>query len=64
MRIVPIKTGTIRCNKTVLTYGKGYGEEVSIPSIAWFVESENNKMLVDTGMWSTQRAQIDYWVAH
>lgn len=61
MRIVPIKTGTIRCNKTVLTYGKGYGEEVSIPSIAWFVESENNKMLVDTGMCSTQRAQTYHY---
>ena len=56
MRIIPIKTGTIYCNKTVLTYGKGYDEFVRIPSTAWLIEQGKFKILVDTGMCDTERA--------
>lgn len=56
MKITPIKTGTIHCNKTVLTYGKGFDTQIDIPSIAWLIEIRAQKMLIDTGMCDTDRA--------
>ena len=56
MKIVPIRTGTIYCNKTVLTYGKGFDVFLEIPVIAWYIEKGNTKILVDTGMCDTARA--------
>lgn len=56
MKIIPIKTGTIYCNKSVLTYGKGFNEYIEIPSIAWFIDFNGRKILVDTGMCDTERA--------
>ena len=56
MKIIPIKTGTIYCNKSVLTYGKGHDEFVCIPSIAWFIDQGEHKILIDTGMCDTDRA--------
>jgi len=57
MKIIPIRTGTIYCNKTVLTYGKGFDEFLNIPATAWYIEKENTKILIDTGMCDTSRAQ-------
>ena len=56
MKIIPVKTGSIFCNKTVLTYGKGFDQFIEIPSISWYVEDGNNRILIDTGMCSTERA--------
>ena len=56
MKIIPIKTGTIYCNQSVLTYGKGFDNFITIPSISWFVQKDGYKMLIDTGMCDTERA--------
>ena len=59
MRIIPIKTGTIYCNKGLTTtLGKDLDQWINIPSIAWYVEDKenNNKILVDTGMCCTEQA--------
>ena len=56
MKIIPIRTGTIYCNKTVLTYGKGFDVFLKIPVTAWYIEKGNTKILVDTGMCDTARA--------
>ena len=61
MRIVPIKTGSIYCNKSVLTYGKGFDRFVEIPSISWYLEQDGHRILVDTGMCSTRRAQTHHY---
>jgi len=61
MRILPLKTGSIHCSRTVLTYGKGFDESIEIPALAWYVEQEGRKILIDTGMCSTERAQTYHY---
>lgn len=56
MPIIPIRTGRIRCNKTVLTQGKGYDQVLDVPSTAWLVEHAGSRILVDTGMCDTSHA--------
>lgn len=56
MSITPIRTGRIRCNKTVLTQGNGYDQVIDIPSTAWLVEHNGSRILVDTGMCDTEHA--------
>jgi N-acyl homoserine lactone hydrolase len=64
MKIIPIKTGTIYCNKGLTTtLGKGLDQWINIPSIAWYIEDKenNNKILVDTGMCSTEHAEKHHY---
>jgi len=58
MRIIPIKTGTILCNKGLtLTLGRDIDKWVVVPSIAWLIDAPGRKILVDTGMCDTKRAR-------
>lgn len=57
LRIVPINTGFIHVDKGgTLTQGRGYGEKTFIPAIAWYIGGGKEKIMVDTGMCGTARA--------
>jgi glyoxylase-like metal-dependent hydrolase (beta-lactamase superfamily II) len=57
LRIVPINTGFIQVDKGgTLTQGRGYGEKIYIPATAWYVNGGEEKVMVDTGMCETARA--------
>jgi N-acyl homoserine lactone hydrolase len=64
MKIIPLKTGSIYCNKGITTtLGKGLDQWITIPSIAWYVHDKenNNQILVDTGMCSTEQANQHHY---
>lgn len=57
LRIVPINTGFIHVDQGgTLTQGRGYGEKINIPATAWYVYGGEEKVMVDTGMCETSRA--------
>jgi glyoxylase-like metal-dependent hydrolase (beta-lactamase superfamily II) len=57
IRINPINTGYIKLDKgAYITAGRGYGEKVAVPTWAFLVTDGNEKILVDTGMSETERA--------
>jgi glyoxylase-like metal-dependent hydrolase (beta-lactamase superfamily II) len=57
LRIVPINTGFIQVDKGgTLTQGRGYGEKIFIPATAWYIFGGKEKIMVDTGMCETERA--------
>tara|TARA_Y100000310_G_C20694653_1_gene824701 strand:+ start:4581 stop:5321 length:741 start_codon:yes stop_codon:yes gene_type:complete len=57
MRIYPLKTGEIFCNKGLTTtFNVDVGKMIYIPSTAWYIETSNHKIMVDTGMCDTERA--------
>ena len=57
LRIVPINTGFIQVDKGgTLTQGRGYGEKIFIPATAWYIYGGKEKVMVDTGMCETERA--------
>ena len=58
MKIIPIKTGMIHCNKGVtITLGKDMDKWVDVPSISWLIITKDKRILVDTGMCCTEMAQ-------
>ncbi len=62
MNIIPIKTGTIYCNKGLtLTLGKNMDTWLNVPSIAWLIDTGNDYILVDTGMCNTERADTYHY---
>ncbi len=57
VRIYPINTGFIRLDKgAYISAGAGYGHEVEVPTNAFFITDGQEKMLVDTGMSETSKA--------
>lgn len=57
VKIYPVNTGFIKLDKGVyITPGKGNGLEVEVPTWAFFVTDGKEKVLVDTGMCETGRA--------
>lgn len=56
-RIYPLNTGVITVDQgAYCTLGKGIGKKVDIPATAWYVTDGKEKILVDTGMCDTARA--------
>ncbi len=56
-QIYPLHTGIIRLDQGVYcTMGRGVGQKVDTPSTAWYVTDGREKILVDTGMCDTARA--------
>lgn len=56
-KIRPLKTGTIIVDKgAYVTRGIGLGEELEIPSTAWYITDGRHKIMVDTGMCHTELA--------
>lgn len=61
VQIYPMNTGFIRLDKGVyITGGQGYGEEVEVPTWAFFITDGKEKILVDTGMSHTEEADIHH----
>ncbi len=57
IRIYPLNTGFIRLDKgAYITPGDGYGQEVEVPTWAFYVTDGKGKFLVDTGMSETGTA--------
>lgn len=57
LRIRPIVTGRIYCDKgTTITLGKDRGKMIYVPSLAWYIKGGKEKILIDTGMCDTKRA--------
>ncbi len=57
MKIIPIKTGQIKCNKGMtITLGKDLDKTIYVPSTAWLILTSEKKILVDTGMCSSENA--------
>ena len=62
MRIIPLKTGTIHCNKGwTITWRKDSGKMIDVPSVAWLIDSGDRKILVDTGMCDTERVNKHHY---
>lgn len=57
MRITPIRTGTIHVNKSIITLGRDYDQWIDVPATAWLVETAGHRILVDTGMCSTEQSE-------
>ena len=47
--IVPLHVGTLRVDKSGLTYGKNEGVEVDAPIFMWYVQGAEENVIVDTG---------------
>ena len=63
--IVPLNTGYITLDKGVyITGGHDYGIEVEVPTNAFYVEADNRKILVDTGMAETKEADWHHPGSH
>lgn len=57
MKIIPLKTGEICCDKGLTTtFKKDVGKMIYIPSTAWLIDTGKEKILVDTGMCDTDKA--------
>ena len=57
LKIIPLVTGHIYCDKgKVITLGKDIDKMIYVPSLAWYIEGGKEKILVDTGMCSTEKA--------
>jgi len=57
VKIFPINTGYIKLDKgAYITPGHGNGVEVEVPTWAFFITDGSEKILVDTGMSDTARA--------
>ncbi len=59
--IHPINTGYISLDKGVyINPSTGYGQEVEVPTNAFYVEADGAKILVDTGMAHTELADLHH----
>ncbi|MEM3574817.1 MAG: N-acyl homoserine lactonase family protein [Candidatus Bathyarchaeia archaeon] len=57
VKIYPMNTGFIRVDKgAYITMGRGYGEEIDVPDWAFLVTDGKERILIDTGMCETERA--------
>lgn len=60
LTIYPLLTGYIHADTgQYLTPGVNYGVPTELPAFAWYVEGTEKKILIDTGMCETERA--DKW---
>jgi glyoxylase-like metal-dependent hydrolase (beta-lactamase superfamily II) len=47
--IKPLHVGTVIRDKSVLTYLKNMGQQIEVPLIAWLIQGNGRRILVDTG---------------
>ncbi len=55
-KIIPINTGFIRASEGLIARGGNENKYLEIPAVAWYLHNDKEKILVDTGMCSTERA--------
>jgi N-acyl homoserine lactone hydrolase len=49
IKVWPLLTGTIRYEKTLSTHGRGHGEFIDAPILAYLIETPNGRVLYDAG---------------
>ncbi len=49
LRLIPLLTGTQRYEKVVSTRGRGHGEYIDAPILAYLIETSNGRVLYDVG---------------
>lgn len=49
LKVWPLLTGTIRYEKTLSTRGRGHGEFIDAPILAYLIETPNGRVLYDVG---------------
>jgi len=49
LKVWPLLTGTIRYEKTLSTHGRGRGEYIDAPILAYLIETSNGRILYDVG---------------
>jgi N-acyl homoserine lactone hydrolase len=49
LSIIPLNTGTIYTDKSLVTPRKNFGQEFGCPTIIWYIDGAKKKILVDTG---------------
>ena len=65
VKIFPMNTGYIVLDKgTYITPGQGNGVDVKVPCWAFLVTNGNEKILVDTGMGPTEKADWHHPGSH
>jgi len=47
--ILPLQVGTIRVQKSTLTFMRGFGEQLNVPILMWIVRDADHTYVVDTG---------------
>jgi N-acyl homoserine lactone hydrolase len=45
----PLHVGTIRRDKSIFTYLRNMGTPIDLPVLAWYIEGQGHRILVDTG---------------
>ena len=48
-RIRPLATITIEVDMAMFTYGMNYGRKIKIPTLMWYLEGGDQRILVDSG---------------
>ena len=51
--ILPLQVGTIRAQKSTLTYMRGFGQRLDVPILLWVLRDAGHTYLVDTGAHSS-----------
>jgi hypothetical protein len=56
LSIIPLNVGTMYIDKSLATPRKNFGQEFLSPSIIWYIENAEKKILVDTSFKDAQLA--------
>ena len=47
--ILPLQVGTIRVEKSTLTYMRGFGQQLNVPILIWVIRDLDHTYIIDTG---------------
>jgi N-acyl homoserine lactone hydrolase len=63
IRIHPLHVGTISRHKDSFTFKLGYGQNIDVPLIVWYIEGAGKKILLDTGGCDPENPDLKPWVS-
>jgi N-acyl homoserine lactone hydrolase len=63
IKIHPLHVGTITRHKDSFTFKLGYGEQIDVPIIVWYIEGADKNILVDTGGCDPEDPALKPWVS-
>jgi N-acyl homoserine lactone hydrolase len=55
----PFHLGTIRRDKSIFTYIKNMGTQAEFPLLAWYIEGQGHRILVDTGAHDPAQGELN-----
>jgi N-acyl homoserine lactone hydrolase len=55
----PFHLGTIRRDKSIFTYIKNMGNQAEFPLLAWYIEGQGHRILVDTGAHDPAQGELN-----